>query len=133
MPAHQEERRRRESGAPTGFQVALGALDKLDKREKSTIFWFALGMFAFPGVILLIVVIGSLFTTPVLPGWVPWLLGAMMVAGGLMLMPNRTLKALNSMALAASHLSPRLGKLLAMDRREDKNASQPNDPGAPTP
>lgn len=133
MPEGQEERRRRDSGAPTGFEVALGALGKLDKRKKSILFWFALGMFAFPGVILLIVVIGSLFTTPILPAWVPWILGAMMIVGGLMLMPNRTLKALHAMALGASRLSPKLGKLFSMDRREDKNASQPNDPGAPTP
>lgn len=133
MPAHEQERRRRDSGAPTGFEVARGALNNLDKRKKSILFWFALAMFAFPGVILLIVVIGSLFTTPTLPAWVPWILGAMMIVGGMLLMPNRTLKALHAMASAVSRLSPKLGKLFTKDRREDKNASQPNDPGAPTP
>lgn len=134
MPAPQQERRSVNNGAPTGFQVALSALDHLDKKKKATLFWFALGLFTFPGIILLIAVIGELFLDPDFDPWVPYVLFAMMIVGGLLLMPNITLRALDLIARGLSKLSPSLGKLFqAKDRRASRDTSQPNDSGAPSP
>ncbi len=134
MPAPQQERRSVNNGAPTGFQAALGALDHLDKRKKATLFWFALGLFSFPAIILLIAVIGELFLDPDFDPWVPWVLFAMMIVGGLLLMPNVTLRALDAIARLLTKLSPSLGKIFQVkDRRGGSDASQPNDRRGPTP
>ena len=122
------------NSAPTGFKVALDNLDKLDKTKKAVLFWAALALFASPPTMVAVIVVADIWVDPTPPGWLPYILAATFLVGGLMLMPHRTLKALDRIGHYAIKLSPKLGAIFqSKDRHGGDDASKPNSPGASKP
>lgn len=129
--AEQGERRARDSSGPTGFQVALGHFQQLDKTERRAIFWVALGLVGVPGLVVMAIVGGAVFTdrnvAAALPSWFGMALGGMFFVGVLMLFPERALKGLHAVTTLVAKLIPPMGKLFqAKERRKE-------DQGPPTP
>ncbi len=113
-------------------QVALGQFQKLQPRERRKVLITALGLFSVPAIVVLIIVVGAALGVNVaanLPGWMGSALGGMFLVGLLLLFPERTLQALNSLATIAARMSPKLGRILTTERRTGERPP----PETPTP